>query len=83
MTEEKIEEIKHILFHEYSWTSTEIDKLDLHINDVIEATEQAINYSQCCESDSELLKTFNCINFVDGFEKCKEQCVRCKTAKGF
>jgi hypothetical protein len=44
----KAEEIKHSLYHDYSWTSKQIDELDLHINDVIEATEQAINYTHCC-----------------------------------
>jgi hypothetical protein len=44
----KAEEIKHSLYHDYSWTSKQIDELDLHINDVIEATEQAINYTRCC-----------------------------------
>ena len=48
MNKENIEEIKHSLYHDYSWTSKQIDELDLHINDVIEATEQAINYTHSC-----------------------------------
>lgn len=32
---------------------------------------------------SEQLKTFNCINLVDGFEPCKEQCLYCRNVKGF
>ena len=48
MTKEKIEEVKHLLFHEYSWTSIEIDKFDLHIDDIIEATEQVICNTRCC-----------------------------------
>ena len=32
---------------------------------------------------SEQLKTFNCINLVDGFEPCKEQCLYCRDVKGF
>jgi hypothetical protein len=48
MTKQKIEQIKESLYHDYSWNSKKIDELDLLINDVIEATEQSINYSQCC-----------------------------------
>lgn len=32
---------------------------------------------------SELLKTFDCINDSDGFEICEHQCKRCKNVKGF
>jgi hypothetical protein len=42
MNKENIEQIKHELFHDYSWTSTKIDELDLLIEDVIEATEQQL-----------------------------------------
>ena len=42
MTKEFIEEIKHKLYHDYSWTSTKIDELDLLIADVIEVTEQQL-----------------------------------------
>ena len=47
MTKQQTEQIKESLYHDYSWNSKKIDELDLLINDVIEATEQAINYSQC------------------------------------
>ena len=49
MTEQQTEQIKESLYHDYSWNSKNIDELDLLINDVIEATEQSINYSQCCK----------------------------------
>jgi hypothetical protein len=32
---------------------------------------------------SEQLKTFNCVNVVDGHEICKKQCKWCSIAKGF
>jgi hypothetical protein len=46
MTKQQIEQIKESLYHDYSWNSKKIDELDLLINDVIEATEKAINCLQ-------------------------------------
>jgi hypothetical protein len=42
MTAEETEfnKIAHILFHEYSWSSKEIDNESFHIRDIIEATKQ-------------------------------------------
>ena len=63
MTKEFIEEIKHKLYHDYSWTSTKIDELDLLIADVIEVTEQQLILSGVGSSGSEFEKDlFKLIN---------------------
>lgn len=45
----------------------------------INKIDEAINFTD----SSTQLKTFNCINVIDGYEQCKNQCLFCKTAKGF
>jgi hypothetical protein len=46
-----------------------------------ELNEQLLLYNVVWQSEQ--LKTFNCINLVDGFEPCKEQCLYCRDVKGF
>jgi len=45
-----------------------------------QATEKAINYSQCCKSDIEQFYCLAKIHYSEmvGDEGCDEQCVRCK-----
>ena len=45
MDKEDKEKLKQSLFYDYSWSSKEIEKFSMHIDDVIEATEQAINFT--------------------------------------
>tara|TARA_R110000787_G_scaffold175266_10_gene287771 strand:- start:48 stop:278 length:231 start_codon:yes stop_codon:yes gene_type:complete len=45
MNKEDIEKLKQSLFYDYSWSSKEIENFSMHIYDVIEATEQAINFT--------------------------------------
>ena len=45
MNKEDKEKLKQSLFYDYSWSSKEIKEFSMHIDDVIEATEQAINFT--------------------------------------
>lgn len=43
---EDFEKVTHILFHEYSWNSKEMDEGSFKIQDVIEATKQILQSQQ-------------------------------------